>query len=195
MNKLTKEMNHNVLNPECPQNNGSTSVCLCQMFIQKLTNITRHQDPAPKESSQEWEEKFEMAFNTAHSDMVHIGNNSIRRRECVVCQQNKKTNPKGYYKTYLSEQKCYWNDELYQDVKAFIRKLLTEKDTEWHNKWDKHNTERLEAWEKKVKESYEEGYVARGAVESAQKQRMFEAGKILGRKEVMEKVKKIRDEN
>ena len=158
MNKLTKEMNHNVLNPECPQNNGSTSVCLCQMFIQKLTNITRHQDPAPKESSQEWENQLE---------------NGLAK--------------------IMNMRKYDWkNNAVDKFLKSFIRKLLTEKDTEWHNKWDKHNTERLEAWEKKVKESYEEGYVARGAVESAQKQRMFEAGKILGRKEEEERLFKKR---
>lgn len=36
-----------------------------------------------------------------------------------------------------------------------------------------------------LRESYEQGYAARGGVESAQKQRMFEAGKELGRKELI----------
>ena len=44
-------MNHNVLNPECPQNNGMTAACLCQTVIL--------QEPAPKESLQEnWEQKM-----------------------------------------------------------------------------------------------------------------------------------------
>lgn len=46
---------------------------------------------------------------------------SLKRSECEVCQKQKVTNPKGYYKTFLHEQKCYWNDDMYQDVLSFIR--------------------------------------------------------------------------
>ena len=41
---------------------------------------------------------------------------------------------------------------------------------------------------------YEEGYVVRGAFESEQKKRMFEAGKVLGRKEEKERILKWAEE-
>lgn len=41
------------------------------------------------------------------------------------------------------------------------------------------------------KEGYDEGYAFRGGVESEQKQRMFEAGKLAGRKEAIAEMKEV----
>lgn len=67
------------------------------------------------------DEEFATRFNKPHSSMAHIGNK--KSEKCEECESNRKTNPKGYYKTFLSEQKCYWNDELYQDVLSFLHSV------------------------------------------------------------------------
>ncbi len=92
-----------------------------------LADPTPHSPSVAPQATQEesrevngWEERFENSFDTKHSQMTHIGKSSIRRADCEVCQKQKVDNPKGYYKTFLSEQKCYWNDEMFKDVKAFI---------------------------------------------------------------------------
>jgi len=69
-------------------------------------------------------ERFRKSFDTAHGQMHHIGTGSVRRADCEVCKQSKIDNPKGYYKTFLSEQKCYWNEEMFKDVEAFLEKEL-----------------------------------------------------------------------
>ena len=74
-----------------------------------------------KQIIEERDKLFAKSFDTEHSAMTHIGNKSTRRSECEVCQAQKTTNPKGYYKTFLTEQKCYWNDEMFKDVIAFNR--------------------------------------------------------------------------
>jgi len=76
-------------------------------------------------SDKTWEERFELSFDKKHPRMTHIGKDSIRSDKCEVCIENRKFNPNGYYKTFLSEQKCYWNNRMFNDVKAFIQSELT----------------------------------------------------------------------
>ena len=182
-------MNHNVLNPECPQNNGSTAVCLCQTFIQKLTNIPRHQDPAPKMNQ------------IKHICCRHCG--STGHAPDVCCQEPKKCGYMILTPTPLhnggmwcaEEKPCKWHNiiepetvtTIFQDPapKESLREEWTELKSILDNYMPNEGIRNLlmKRWKNKLAETYEEGYVARGAVESAQKQRMFEAGKVLGRKE------------
>ena len=76
-----------------------------------------------------WKEEFEVRFNRRHSQMTHIGDKE-NKRSCDVCNEDREKNPKGYYLTYLHEQKCYWNRELYEEVLSFIESLLTAQATE-----------------------------------------------------------------
>lgn len=79
-------------------------------------------------------ERFEAAFNIAHSQMVHIGNGSVKRRDCEVCKQSRIDNPKGYYKTFLNEQKCYWNNDMFEDVLSFIESECQRREEEVREK-------------------------------------------------------------
>jgi hypothetical protein len=71
-----------------------------------------------------WEQEFETRFNRRHSQLTHLGDKETKRH-CDTCKEDREKNPKGYYLTYLNEQKCYWNRELYDEVKDFIRTLLS----------------------------------------------------------------------
>lgn len=69
----------------------------------------------------DWREEFERAFNQKHGGSHHaLAGDKVRSRDCPTCQEDKKFNPKGYYRTYLSEQKCYWNNEMMEDVATFF---------------------------------------------------------------------------
>lgn len=81
--------------------------------------------------TEETKKMFDEKFDRKHSSITHLGD---KKRDCEVCKIQRQTNPKGYYKTFLKEQKCYWNDEMFQDVESFItsRELaLIEKIEEW----------------------------------------------------------------
>ncbi len=69
-----------------------------------------------------WEERFAASFNRTHGQMHHLGKKK-ERSECPTCIREKELNPKGYSKTFLTEGKHYWNDELYQAVKAFDNQI------------------------------------------------------------------------
>ena len=75
------------------------------------------------ENQPEWAKEFEKRFNRRHSQMTHIGDRG-EKKACVICAEDREKNPKGYFRTYLNEQKCYWNKELYEDVESFIHSLL-----------------------------------------------------------------------
>lgn len=70
-----------------------------------------------------WEKEFDLAFDTPHSQMTHIGG-KVKSRDCDVCKESREKNPRRYSKTFLTESNSYWNDALYQDVKSFIRITL-----------------------------------------------------------------------
>lgn len=70
-------------------------------------------------------EEFEKRFNTIHGNGFHVlSNDGKKSRNCDICLKQKEVNPKGYYRTYLHEQKCYWNNEMFNDVLAFILETL-----------------------------------------------------------------------
>lgn len=65
--------------------------------------------------------RFERGFNPQHGNNFHsLVNDGKRSATCDVCAEDKKLNPKGYYLTFLREQKYYWNREMLEDVKSHI---------------------------------------------------------------------------
>ncbi len=64
-------------------------------------------------------ELFEKSFNRQHGQFTHLGEKR-EKTECLVCKEDRELNPKGYYKTFLTEKECYWNDEMYKDVESFL---------------------------------------------------------------------------
>lgn len=91
----------------------------------KLPWTGQKKEPQPEREEEDWEDRFERSFSNRHSAVNHLSNDQPKKRDCQICREDRETNPKGYYKTFLHEQKCYWNDEMFQDVKAFIRSLLS----------------------------------------------------------------------
>lgn len=73
--------------------------------------------------SPDWEKEFDLRFDKKHTAMHHLSKDDIRRKDCEVCKSQKLNNPKGYVKTFLTENTFYWNDSLYKDVKAFIQQV------------------------------------------------------------------------
>ena len=76
--------------------------------------------PTPKTT---WEERFELHFDKPHSQMYHLRD---KGKDCEICEESSKLNPHGYYKTYLTEQEFYWNDQMFQDVKQFIKSEISQ---------------------------------------------------------------------
>mgnify|MGYP001560087512 CR=1 FL=1 len=68
---------------------------------------------------------LEKSFIRSHSQMAHIGKDSEKRSDCETCKEDKVKNPKGYYLTFLTEQRCYWNRELFNDIQSFLESSLT----------------------------------------------------------------------
>ena len=74
-------------------------------------------------------EEFERAFSQKHGSNHHtFANDGKRSKDCEVCQDDRKYNPKGYYLTFLSEKQCYWTREMMNDVKAFILSAIQAKE-------------------------------------------------------------------
>lgn len=68
-------------------------------------------------------EEFEKRFNRRHSQMTHIGS-KVKAKDCPVCVEDRAKNPKGYYRTFLTEQRHYWTREMFDDVSAFISETI-----------------------------------------------------------------------
>lgn len=95
------------------------------------------------------EKEFELKFVRTHSQLTHIGDKE-NRENCELCKLEKENNPKGYYKTFFNEQKCYWNDELYQDVLKFISQKLQEAQLKAREELKKEIVEMIEEVSKKL---------------------------------------------
>lgn len=80
-----------------------------------------------------WREEFDMKFDKPHNQFTHLDKRK-EKKDCQICGVSLKKNPKGYYKTFLTEQKCYWNSEMFEDVKSFIESLLSSKAEEIEEK-------------------------------------------------------------
>jgi hypothetical protein len=83
----------------------------------------------PNTSTENWKEELKDRFTMQHSQMTHL-NKREDKKNCDICKTQKLKNPKGYYLTFLSEQKCYWNREMYDDMIAFIESLLATRERE-----------------------------------------------------------------
>ena len=73
----------------------------------------------------EWAEEFSRSFSSKHGRNHHaLAGDGKKSSNCEVCIEDKRLNPKGYYKTFLTEQMCYWNSAMEEDVIAYIQKLI-----------------------------------------------------------------------
>ncbi len=66
---------------------------------------------------------FDEKFDKVHNQFTHL-NDREGKLSCETCKRQRELNPKGYYKTFLTENKCYWNDEMFNDVKSFLTQSL-----------------------------------------------------------------------
>lgn len=71
-------------------------------------------------------EEFERSFSSKHGRNHHaLANDGKRSRDCDVCAEDNRLNPKGYYLTFLNENRCYWNRDMMNDVADWwLSKLL-----------------------------------------------------------------------
>lgn len=104
----------------CGEDSSSKIVCHHKDQPCHLIDTSKgYQCPVPQETNKGWEERFELSFDKKHNTFTHL-NEKKKRQECNTCFESKKYNPKGYCKTFLTESKCYWNSEMFDDVKNFI---------------------------------------------------------------------------
>ncbi len=65
-------------------------------------------------------ELFERSFNSKHGSGFHaLAGDGKKSHNCEICAEDRQLNPKGYYLTFLSKNKCYWTEEMMNDIADF----------------------------------------------------------------------------
>lgn len=85
-----------------------------------------------------WEEEFEMQFNQPHPSNWHaLANDGKRSSDCETCKKQGR-----YSLTFLTEG-SYWNREIFEDVKSFIRSLLSQQRADFRKMVEGKKEERV----------------------------------------------------